>query len=66
MEDEMSKELVKLKEYREAKLLTQSELAEKAGVAIGVVSKAENGGKVSLGSIKKIAGALGVRADKLI
>lgn len=61
----MSKVIFRLREIRESKYMTQAELADRSGVAIGVISKAENGGKVSLGSIKNIAKGLGVNPDKL-
>jgi len=62
----MSKPIANLKNLREAKFLTQSELSVLAGVAIGVVSNAENGMRVSLSSIKKLAKGLGVKPEKLI
>ena len=62
----MSKPIANLKNLREAKFLTQSELSVLAGVAIGVVSNAENGMRGSLSSIKKLAKGLGVKPEKLI
>jgi transcriptional regulator with XRE-family HTH domain len=62
----MSKPITKLKDTRESKFLNIAELAAKAGVSIGVVSRAENGDHISLGSIKKLAKALGVAPDKLL
>jgi transcriptional regulator with XRE-family HTH domain len=61
----MSLPIPGLKPIREQKLLTQSELASKANVTQSVISNAEAGQRISLGSIKNIAKALGVNADKL-
>ena len=62
----MSLPIPKLKHYREKRFLSQVELAKLSGVAIGVISKAENGGKVSLGSIKRLADKLNIQPDKLV
>ena len=58
---------MKLKEIRESKNLTQSELADSVGVTQGVVSMWEIGlCKPALDNIKKIAAALGVTVDELL
>ena len=62
----MSKKITRLKELRESKFLTMSELAGKAGVSAQTVSAAEMGNKISLGSIRKIAGALKVAPERLL
>ena len=62
----MALPISKLRHYREKKFWTQDELAKESGVAIGVISKAENNGKVSLGSIKILAKTLGIDPEKLI
>ncbi len=62
----MSKPITKLKDFREKRFLSQTELAVMAGVTQGTISKAENGEKVSLGSIKKIAKALKVKPGLLV
>lgn len=62
----MSKPITKLKHYRELKFLSQVELSEISEVCQATISNAEAGGKISLGSIKKLAAALGVKPEKLI
>ena len=62
----MSVPIVNLKKIREKQLLTQTDLAKKAGVAIGVITRAESGVKISLGSIKRLAKCLGIRPEKLM
>jgi transcriptional regulator with XRE-family HTH domain len=62
----MALPITKLKHYREKKFMTQEELAKDSNVAIGVISKAENGGIISLGSIKRLADALKITPEKLI
>lgn len=61
----MSLPIPGLKPIREQKLMTQSELAKKSKVTQSVISSAEKGQKISLGSIKKIAKGLGVSPDRL-
>jgi len=65
-EDFMSKQITKLKTLRESKFLTMTELANLAGVTAQTISTAEMGNRISLGSIKKIAGALRVAPEKLL
>ena len=62
----MSKKLAKLRDLREAQLMTQQMLADKAEIAIGVISNAERGRGINLSSIRKIADALGVPAGELM
>ena len=62
----MSKPITKLKKYRELKFMTLDELSQAAEVAIGTVWKAEQGRKVSLGSIKKLARALELKPEQLL
>ena len=62
----MSKKITKLKEIRESKFMTMTEVADKAGLSIQTVSFAEMGNKISLGSIKKIAKALRVAPEGLL
>lgn len=62
----MSKPLTKLFYWRDKKFLTQSELADKAGLSIRIISRAENGNKIALGSIKAIAKALEVKPEALL
>jgi transcriptional regulator with XRE-family HTH domain len=63
----MSLPLKKLKKVREqVNQLTIVELAGKAQVSTGVISKAENGGRVSLAVIKKLEKALNVGPGALV
>lgn len=62
----MSKPITKLKVLREKQLLTQDQLAKRSKVAIGVISNAENGKRISLASIKKIAAGLNLAPEKLL
>lgn len=50
----------KLIEMRQAKALSQRELAELAKVAFGTIQRAEKNGQITVESLKKIAGALGM------
>jgi transcriptional regulator with XRE-family HTH domain len=62
----MSKPVTKLKELRESKFMSMTEVAEKAKLSVQTISFAEMGNKISLGSIRKIAGALKVAPEKLL
>lgn len=62
----MSKAIPKLKALREAKFWTQADLHAESGVAISTISAAENGARISLGRIKKLADALDVKPEKLL
>ena len=62
----MSKPVTKLKEIRENKFMSMTELAKKANLTVQTISWAELGNKISLGSIRKIAGALKVAPEKLL
>jgi transcriptional regulator with XRE-family HTH domain len=55
-----------LREFRRQRVLTITDLAEKAGVSKNTVSKAENGGSVYPSTIRKLARALGVEPRELI
>lgn len=46
--------------------MTQPELAEKAGVAVGTVVAAEKGSKVRISTVRKLAAALGVPPQALL
>ena len=61
----MSLPIIKLKQYREAKFLSQPELAFLSGVSQATISSAENGKRITLGSIKKLAKALRVKPEML-
>ena len=57
---------VVLKELREARFLTQRELAEKSGVGIATVARIEKGThSPSFRTIKRLAAALGVEPSDL-
>lgn len=55
----------RLKEAREEKGWTQGKLAEEAGLAQGTVGNIESGARQSLGSLPRLADALGVRNNWL-
>lgn len=58
--------MVKLKELRTQRVMTITQLAEKAGVSKNTISKAERGGSVYPSSVHKIASALGVAPSELV
>lgn len=57
----------KIKEVREARGLTQEELAEKSGVSRGTISALENGAvrTTTTKTLVKLALALGVSVDQI-
>jgi transcriptional regulator with XRE-family HTH domain len=55
-----------LREFRQAKLLTQSELALVADVSEFTISRAENGEPVSFSTLRKLAAALGCERLALV
>ena len=57
-----------LREFREAKGLTQVEVAKKAGVTQPYIAKLESGDKKnpSLAILKRLAKALGVPVEELV
>lgn len=58
---------VKLRQVRERLFMTQSDLAEKTGIAEATISRIENGIQVPrVSTVKKIARAMGVEPDELI
>ena len=59
---------LRLKELREAKGWTQSQLAERSGVNQGTISKIESGktGGIDFDNLERLADALGVDAGFLI
>ncbi len=58
--------LPRLREFREAALLTQEELAQAAGVVRNTVVRAEAGDPVLFSSARKLAAALGVPHRELL
>jgi len=58
---------LKLREYRERKLLTQQMLSEKTGLRLASISRIESGLQVPrVGTVRILAAALGVEPDELI
>ena len=58
---------LRLKEWRERRLLTQRELAELVGMTVGTINRIERGvHRPRLGTVRKLAEALGVTADELV
>lgn len=56
-----------LRAWRIKKLIGQSELADKAGLARATVTRAERGDTVvSFANIRKLAGVLGISPDDLL
>ncbi len=59
--------VTRLRELREARLLTQQQLAEKAGVGVATIIRTETGQVAPhFQTIRKLALALGVEPDELI
>lgn len=58
--------LIYLKDWRLARLLTQEELARKAGVSRPTLSRAEHGEFIYGASVRRIAAALRVRPELLL
>ena len=59
-------EVPKLRAARLAAVLTQAELAAKAGVAEATVVSAEHGKKVRISTVRKLAAALGIEPQELL
>ena len=57
----------KIKEVREAKKMSQEELAERSGVSRGTISALENGSTrtTTTKTLLKLASALGVTVDRI-
>ncbi len=59
--------VTRLREWRERRLLTQKELAEKIGVTVGTINRIERGvHRPRLGTVRKLAEALGVEPRELM
>jgi transcriptional regulator with XRE-family HTH domain len=58
--------VLRLKEWRERRALTQDELAEKAGVSRGTVNRIEQGHEAFPPTVRKLAQALGVEPSALV
>ena len=57
---------VRLRRWRQRRLLTQEELAEKAGVGVATIARIEAGQGARLSTLRKLAQALDVTADELL
>ena len=56
----------RLREFREQRFMTQAELAMKASVTVATISRLETGKRrPQFGTVKKLAGALGVEPRSL-
>ncbi|HEU5343166.1 MAG TPA: helix-turn-helix transcriptional regulator [Ktedonobacterales bacterium] len=55
-----------LRQWRRHRLLTQSELADKAGVTKGTIIRIEAGGYMNYGNIRAIAEALDTTPQQLL
>jgi transcriptional regulator with XRE-family HTH domain len=55
-----------LKELREARFLTQAELAERSGVSRPTIARIEQEGGARFVTIRKLAEALGVTPNELV
>lgn len=58
--------LTHLSAWRRFNVLTQAELATKAGVARATVNRAEGGGPISMENTRQIAAALGITPQQLL
>lgn len=59
-------EIPSLREARRAAVITQAELAAKAGVTEATIVAAEKGKKVRISTVRKLAAALGVEPRELM
>lgn len=57
---------VKLKDWRQRRLLTQEDLAKKSGVGTATIARIEAGQGARLSTLRKLAEALDVTADQLL
>ena len=57
---------VRLRQWRQRRLLTQEELAEKASVGVATIARIEAGQGARLSTLRKLAQALDVTADELL
>jgi DNA-binding XRE family transcriptional regulator len=54
----------RVKEIREAKLMSKSELARKAGISVLTVGRIERGEECRMDTMRKVILALGFRIDE--
>ena len=57
---------VRLREWRQRRLMTQEDLAEKAGVGVTTIVRIESGQPGRISTLKKLASALDVTAEQLL
>jgi transcriptional regulator with XRE-family HTH domain len=57
---------VRLREWRQRRLLTQEELAEKAGVGVTTIVRIEAGQGARISTLRKLAQALDITAEQLM
>ncbi len=57
---------VRLREWRQRRLLSQEELAQKAGIGVTTVVRIEGGMGARLSTLRKLATALEVTPDQLL
>ncbi len=57
---------VRLEEWRRRRLLTQGELAEKAGIGISSIVRIEKGQGARVTTLRKLAAALGITPEQLM
>ena len=57
---------IRLREWRRRRLLTQEELAEKAGVGVTTIVRIEAGQEGRISTLRKLAAALDVTPDQLL
>lgn len=55
-----------LRAWREQRIMTQGELAERAGITSATISRIENGAGAKLRTIARLADALGISREQLI
>lgn len=57
---------IRLREWRQRRLLTQEELAKKAGIGTVTVARIEGGQGARISTLRKLAAALDITADQLL
>ena len=57
---------VRLREWRQRRLLTQEDLAKRAGVGVQTIIRIEGGQGARISTLRKLAEALDVTADQLL
>lgn len=57
---------VRLREWRQRRLLTQDELAKKSGVGTATIARIEAGQGARLSTLRKLADALEITPDQML